>query len=82
VRLEDRYAPFAFAGLALRVQPRGADWLSFELGVREAWAPGPAGAAARSIAQPPRAYAFGLATELGASIAVLWPRPRRECVIR
>jgi hypothetical protein len=79
----DHYAVLAFVGLALRVQPSRADWLSFELGVREAWVPSPAPVAARSTTSaPPPAIAHGLATELGASVAVLWPRPRRECVHR
>jgi hypothetical protein len=84
VRFTDRYAGFAFAGLALRVHPTRTSWLAIELGVREAWAPSlaPAAAAARSTVAPPDELVYGRATELRAALAVLWPRPRRECVAR
>jgi hypothetical protein len=84
VRFGDVFVGSIFAGLALHLQPSSADWLSIELGLREAWAPSvvPA-AAARAMAEPMTVeLSYGLATELGASVAVLWPRARRECVTR
>jgi hypothetical protein len=81
VRVTDGPAPYGFVGLALRVQP--LSWLSIEVGAREAVAVRPATATARSTApSPPAGRTYGLVTELGASIAVLWPAPRRECVWR
>jgi hypothetical protein len=86
VRVADRYGAFAFVGLALRVQPWKADWLSFEIGARGALAPREVPVAARvlspgaSPASPRSEVEAGVFAELGASIAVLWPRPRRECV--
>jgi hypothetical protein len=73
-----------FAGLALRLQPTEANWFSLELGVREAWAPRAVPAVAARAVQDPAAVEldYGLATELGASIAVLWPRTLHECVWR
>jgi hypothetical protein len=85
VRFTDQYAGFAFAGVALRVYPTRTSWLAIELGVRQAWAPSPAppAAAARSTtAALPDELVYGRATELRAALAVLWPRPRRECVAR
>ncbi len=79
VRLPEVYSLYGFAGLALRVQP-GVDWLSVELRVREALAPSPVEAAARSTATPPPTFAHGFATEVGVAVSVLWPGPRRECV--
>jgi hypothetical protein len=82
VRIADRYGIFAFVGLSLRVQPSGADWQSFELGARAALTPREVPVAARSTSPPPSPPELeaGFATELGASVAILWPRPRRECV--
>lgn len=82
VRIAGQHGLFAFVGLALRVQPSGADWLSFELGARAALTPREVPVAARSSSSPlpPPELEAGFAAELGASVAVLWPRPRRECV--
>jgi hypothetical protein len=81
VHVTDRYVPFAFGELALRVVPAPGNWLAFEVAVREAWAPSPAPAslARATTVRPPVEFAYGPVTELRASIAVLWPRPGRVC---
>ncbi len=80
VRFTEGYGASMFVGLALRIQP-GVDWLSLELKVRGALAPGPVPASARStMTPPPPTLAYGLVTELGIAASALWPRPRRECV--
>jgi hypothetical protein len=74
-------------GLALRVAPiSGVDWIALELGGRASWAsPAASGstveplAAARGTLAP---RTRSLLPEGFASLSVLWPRPRRHCVVR
>jgi hypothetical protein len=70
---------FPFTGARLRFQPNTVSMLAIELGVRESWVPLYATAAARTLSpQPDR----GFATEVMASIAIMWPFERHECVWR
>jgi hypothetical protein len=67
---------FPFTGARLRFQPRTVSMLAIELGVRESWVPLYPTAAARTLVpQPDR----GFATEVMASIAIMWPFERYEC---
>ena len=76
-----RDGPYAFAGAALRVQPRSlADVVAIELGMRESWVPLPPTTMSRAVLPPPATG--GLVTEVFASISVMWPGMRRECVVR
>lgn len=67
----DRDRGLAFAGARVRFQPNGLSWLAIELGVRESWVPLAPAAIARSLGPLPPDRGF--ATELSASVGVLWP---------
>ncbi len=69
----------AFTGARLRFQPTTVSMLALELGVRESWVPLYPTALARTLSPPPDR---GFATEVMASVAIMWPFERHECVWR
>jgi hypothetical protein len=78
--LTSGYAPTAFGGLALRIQPQ--EWLMIEAAVRESWVALADRTIARSAQPIVPATEHSLVPEVMATLSVLWPFARYECVWR